>query len=557
VRLRHWTYTVPLRLRSIFRRDAVERELDEELQFHLDQLIAQQMAEGKSKTQARRLALLAMDGVEQQKESCRDTRRLNWLDTTFRDIRYSLRGFRRSSGLAIAAVLTLAIGIGGDTAMFSVIRGVLLQPLAYPAPNRLLHLAMVNPDDPTEEQRFTLQRIEEVRTQADSVVDIAAYAASVEDFSFSGDGEPEVLKGARVSASFLDVLGTRPLFGRGFLPEEGVDGGSAVAMVSSAFWHRHFGRDDALPAEPVRMNAVPYTIVGVLPDGFAFPDESVDVWVTRPWQSAFLQPRFQRCCAPLLGIARLKDGMSLDQAQSELDVLNARHAGANSARAAAGPLRVKLLQEHLTGDVETILWLLWAAVGFVLLIACANVASLLMSRARARTHELATRAALGASRRRLVRQLMTESVMLATAGGSAGVLVAWLVVQALSDGSLVEIPLAAEVRLDAVVLGCTAALSVLAGVMFGLLSAVQVVRPSLVGFLRQGGAASSEYHGGRGFLGVGSRGLLVVGQVALSVVLLVGATLMLRSLSRIGECRSGVSAGRCPHDADSIARSAL
>ncbi|MPZ21177.1 MAG: FtsX-like permease family protein [Luteitalea sp.] len=492
-----------------------------------------------TQAEARAAARRQFGNATQIKEQSHDLFAFTFFEDLFRDVRFAARSLRKSPAFTAAAVLTLAIGIGGNTAMFSVIHGVLLRPLDYPDPDRLVYIARDNPDEGTD-SRFSLERLEVVRGMAQSYAGLGAFLAHPEDVTLSGKGGPEALKGARVSANFLDVLGVRPALGRSFLAEEDTVGGAPVAMISAELWRRRFGGDASLAGKTANLNSTAYTIVGVLPAAFQFPFPAVDVWMTQPAEWSNLEPSFRRCCSPLLGFARLKPGVTLEQARSELNVLNERYATAYpNKNVYTGPLRLAQLKDQLTKNVSTMLWMLLGAVGFVLLIACANVASLLMARATSRSREFAIRTALGAARGQLIRQLLTESLLLATAGGVLGVLLAWFSSSVITTMTVFDLPRANEIHIDGIVLGFTAVLSIATGASFGIAPALQIIRPRVVDMLRQAGAASTGTPGKRRIVGISTWGMLIIGQVALSMVLLVGAGLMIKTLARLASVDTG------------------
>jgi predicted permease len=428
-------------------------------------------------------------------------------------------------------VLTLALGIGGNTAMFTVIRAVLLKPLAYPDPDRLVLVKVASP-----------VRYEMVKSAARSLTELGAFGIMPENMSLSGADPPEALKGARVSANFLGILGVAPLLGRRFLTEEDTPGGPPVAMISAALWRRRFGGEPSLAGKTATINSTPYTIIGVLPDGFQFPFEGLDVWVTRPSELSVIPPKSRRISSILTGFARLKPGVSLEQASAELKVLNEQYARAHPEMLDSKPraaMKAELLKDQLVANVRALLWMLFGAVGFVLLIACANVAGLLLARATSRSREFAVRAAIGAGRGRLIRQLLAESVVLALLGGAFGVLLAKWSLSGITGMTAFNLPRIGEIRLDATVLGFAVALSIATGVLFGLVPSLGASRPNLVNVLRASGEAQGQRVARQRVLGVSARGLLVIGQVALSIVLLIGAALLMESLGRLHAVNPG------------------
>ena len=465
---------------------------------------------------------------------------IGFLHNIWQDVPYALRTMRKNPAFALTAVLTLALGIGGDTALFTVIRTVLLKPLEYRDPDRLVRVS-VNVPPREQELSLSLERFQEMRKAARSFSDLGAFGRP-ENMALSGVGDPEALKVARVSANFLNILGIEPILGRSFLPEEDKRGGRPVAILGAELWKRRFGADPQVEGKTATLDATPYTIISVLPAGFAFPF-AADVWVTRPSEWSALPSRYWSNVAILTGFGRLKSNVSLEQARSELNVLHRQYIAAHPGGDAANPsssMRVVWVRDQLVANVRPMLWMLFGAVGFVLLIACANVASLLLARAASRSREFAVRAALGAARGRLIRQLLAESLVLATLGGALGVLLAQWGLRAVTRVAALPLPRAGEIRLDGMVLGFTVALSIATGVLFGLFPSLAMSRPDLADVLRESGAAAGRgFSAHRSLFGVSARGLLVVVQVALSIVLLIGAALLMQSFARLHSVNLG------------------
>src|SRR5216684_77743 len=398
------------------------------------------------------------------------------------DLRYALRQLRKNPGFTAVALLTLTLGIGANTAIFSIVHAVLLKPLGYHDPDRVVLVT----------EGATPARFAELMAGSRSYTELGDFAVGFEDMALSGVSEPEMLKGARVSANFLHILGVSPLLGRGFFPEEDKAGAPAVAMISTELWRRRFGGDRSIVGKAVTLAGMPYEIIGVLPAGFQFPLAGSEVWVTRPSEWSAVPPQ-GRPLSPILSVfGRLKPGLHFQQATAELAVLNRQYAAAHPGMLDAkpdSPETVRPFKDQLVSDVRSELWMLFGAVGFVLLIVCANIASLLLARATSRSREFAVRAAIGAGRARIVRQLLAESMLLATLGGALGIgLAAWSL-NAIRRMIFVDLPRAGEIHMDATVLGFAVVLSVGTGLLFGLIPSMAASRQDLASVLRGSGEA--------------------------------------------------------------------
>ena len=523
--------TLLARARSFWRnltgRAHVERALDDELESYVGLLAAEKERAGMSPSEARRAAVLELGGVDQVKEQVRDARAGALLESTLRDVRYAMRSLGRTPAFTGAAVAALALGIGATSAIYSVVDAVLLKPLPYAQPDRLvtlLHGAERIPVSPAN--YLTWKR--ELRS-FDGMGAAQYWSANV-----IGGDQPERVQALRVSAGLLDIVGVPPILGRLFVPEEGEPGRSRSVILSYGFWQSHLGGARDVVGRELRLDGEPYTVVGVMPRDFDFPmfwARGVQLWAPLAFGPAAATNRGDQTDRIL---ARLAPGTTLEQARAEVAALTARldreFPGSNR------DVRVTPLAEIVTGDVRTPLLVLLVAVGFLLLIACANVAHMLLARGAARQRELSVRAALGASRGRIVRQLLAESVVLALAGGTVGLLLAWRGVGALLALAGRTFPRAAEVGLDARVLAATVLISLVTGIAFGLLPALRASSGgpsrgsggSIADNLRDGGRGASD--GGRRSR---LRSTLVASEVALALVLLVGAGLSIRSFQAL------------------------
>jgi len=451
--------------------------------------------------------------------------RVGVLETIRQDARHAMRTLRKNPVFAATAVLTLALAIGGNTAMFTMIRAVLLKPLAYRDPDRLVSIS----------GGATPSRFAEMKSAAHSFTDLGAYTFQ-ENVTLASGGEPEVLKGIHVSASFLRILGVDPVLGRGFLPEEDAAGAAPVGMISTELWQRRFAGDPQIIGKAATLAATPYTVIGVLPPRFQFPYPDLDVWMTAPTEWP-LMARASRALSPFLTVfGRLKPGVNLQQANAEMKVIQHQYAMAHPTMLDAklkSPEQVTPMKDELVADVRSMLWMLFGAVGFVLLIACANVAGLLLARSTSRAREFAVRAALGAPRTRLVGLLLAESILLSICGGAFGVLLAAFSLRAIPSMTAFDLPRATEIHLDWIVLGFAAVLSAATGILFGFAPSLSASRPDLIRVLRASGEAGHRAARRKVLPGLNARSVLSVGQIALSMVLLIGVALLMESVARL------------------------
>jgi predicted permease len=464
------------------------------------------------------------------------------METFLQDIRYGIRMVAKSPSFAAIAILTLALGIGANTALFSVVNGVLLNPLPYEQPDRLVAIY-------SKTQQFSHSSIsypnflDWVREQR-SFSALAAFRP--DDYNLTGMGEPERVKAEMTSANFFSLLGLKPIVGRLFRPEEDQVGAQPVALISGGLWKRKFGSSPSAIGKTLTLNGVDYTVVGVIPADFRYQSgnfRNSDLYTPiGQWNDSTFRDR--RAGMGMDAVGRLKPGVTLDQAHADMDAL-AQHLAEAYPNANKGTgITLLPLKEDVVGDIRPFLLVLLAAVGFVLLIACVNVANLLLARSTGRTREFAIRSTLGASQGRVIRQLLTESLVLSCVGGTLGLLLAWWGTRAGIQVLPEALPRAQSVHIDLRVLLFTLVASVLAGVFFGLAPALKTSRADVHETLKEGGRGSS---GARHRL----QGLFVVVEMAMAVVLLIGAGLMIRSLAKLW----GVNPGFDPHDAATFALS--
>jgi predicted permease len=516
------------RLRALFRKEELDRELSEEMAFHLEKQIEQNVAAGMSAEEARFAALRKFGGVEQTKEDCRDAWGLRFIDTLIQDIRFGLRQLRRNPGFTAVAVLTLALGIGANTAIFSVVNAVLLRPLAYQDAERLVVILHYG-TSPVAPANF-------VDWRHQNHVFERMGAAEYWTPNLAGIEKPEQISGLHVTSDILPLLGVQPLMGRMFLPEEDQRGREHEIVLSFRLWQQRFGGDPHILGQTMTLDGEKYTVIGVMPRDFRF----APFWATKAvlWAPLPLADRIaDRNGNSLRVFARLKPDVTLEQARAEMATITARldqqYPGTNREYV------VLPLKEKVVGDIRPALLVLLGAVGFVLLIACANVAHMMLARAAARQKEVAVRTALGAGRSRVIRQFLTESLLLTSMGAGVGLLLAVLAIRALIALSPEGIPRVESISLDGHVLLFMLAVSVLTGLAFGLTPAWQATAFNLSGSLKDGGRGSTE-----GIRRNRLRSLLIASEFALALILLVGAGLMIRSFAAL----EAVDPGFDPHN---------
>ncbi|HKP13125.1 MAG TPA: ABC transporter permease, partial [Blastocatellia bacterium] len=450
------------------------------------------------------------------------------MEILLQDIRYAIRAFLKNPGFAIVAVLTVALAIGANSTIFSFVNGILLRPLPYEEPGRLVLLDETAPAHGMPSMGVSFPNFLDWREQNTVFEDIAAY--DTDRFTLVGWGEPEQFPGSEVSSGLFEILGVAPVQGRTFTAEEDRPDHDTVVILSHGLWQRRFGSDPAIIGQTITLNNRPRTVIGIMPPGFKFP-EIADLWLPL----ALDTKRYTRNDHGLSAIARLKPGVTLERAQAEMKAIAVRIEEQNPVTNEGLGVNVLSLRDGLTSDYRLALLILLGVVGFVLLIACANVANLLLARASVRQKEVALRSALGASRWRLFRQLLTESLLLGVMGGALGLVLTLWGLDLLLTAIPIKFPFWMKFNLDIRVIGFTIGISLLTGLVFGVVPALGTSKPNLNEILKEGGRSAASA-GRRGL-----RNLLVITEVALSLVLLAGAGLMMRSFLHLQQVNPGLN----------------
>ncbi|HMD43452.1 MAG TPA: ABC transporter permease [Candidatus Acidoferrum sp.] len=529
-----WLRQTVLRCASLFRGAKLDQDLDGEMSLHLDLAIKENLESGMTPDEARRQALIQFGGTQQAKENHRDARGLPGLETLLQDSRFAFRMLRKNPGFTAIAVLTLALGIGANSALFSVVNGVLLNPLPYHDPDKLIAVYTKT----TEFSTSTISYPNFLDWQRDNRSFSSLAAFRPEDFNLTGMSDAERLTGNMVSATFFPLLGIRPIAGRVFTEQDDQVGAEPVVLISQKLWKSKFASSRETIGKSITLNGTLYTVVGVIPATFHYQHDNFqmnsDLYVPiGQWNDPTFRDRSTRMGTDAVG--RLKPGVTLEQAKLDMDRVASHLADIYPEVDKDSGINLLPLKENLVGDVRPILLILLAAVGFVLLIACANVANLLLARSTGRKREFAIRSALGAGTNRVLRQLLTESMLLALAGGALGMLVAAWGTQAAIKLLPEALPRADEIHLDAQVLLFTLAASVFAGILFGVVPAFKSSRTEIRETLKEAGRGGSaaRHH---------THSIFVAVQMALALVLLVGAGLMLRTLTKLWSVDPGINA---------------
>lgn len=540
--MKSWLHEAFNRVGSFFRNHQLDQELSDEMSAHLEMAIEENMRRGMSAEEARREALVRFGGVQQAIERHREARGLPWLEVLLQDLRFTFRTLRRERGFTFVAVLILALGIGANIAVFSVVNTILLRPLPFPDPQQLVRIVEKNPQAGESSRTYSADATEDFQQQNRSFQSVSGYFAFTppDNFKLVGIGQPVPVTGILVAEGFFHTLGVQPMLGRLFASEAFVKHAQPTVLLSFPFWKRRLGGDPNIVGKTINLSNTAATVVGVLPETFDFgsvfsPGAKVDLF------APYIMDDFRDDGNDLALVGRLKPGVTLAQAQSEADQLFPQlyfsHKHPEYGKNYTGQLTG--LKEYVSGKLRRSLIVLWCAVGLILLIVCVNLSNLLLGRAAARSKEFAVRRALGAGRARLVRQLLTESLVLASLGAVLGLGIASAILTYLAHQGSIALPLLTMVRIDTAALAWTVSIAVGAAVLFAMVPGLSMSSGNLQEALKEGGHGASE---GKSHDRV--RSTLVITEVALACVLLVGAGLFLRSFLRVLDVDLGFEPSR-------------
>ena len=511
--------------------------MDAELRFHIEAYADDLVRGGVAREEAMHRARLAFGGLDRAKEECREARGVSFIETLLQDLRYALRTLGKSPGFTAIAIITLALGIGANTAIFSVVYAVLLRPLPFANPDQLVIVFEAKPEEGIFKNGCSYPNFTHWREQDHVFSEIAADQRH--QLTLTGRGEPSVVDTAVVTPELFSLLDAKPLAGRTFFSEDGKQGAVPVVILSENLWRSRFGADSRIVGSSINLDKRPFTVIGIMPADFRSPllPRNQDIWIPLVHDPLFSSWMTRRGGHWLRVLGRLKPGVSVAQAQAEMDAISARLAQEFPADNDGWTVRIVPLQQEIVGDVKSALLVLLGAVGLVLFIACANIANLLLTRATSRAKEMAIRIMLGAGRTRILRQLLTESAVLGLLGGVTGILLAYWGVRGLSSLLPPDLPQVHAIRVDGWVLGFALLLSATASFIFGLAPALFAADANLQASLKEGAGRSSEGGGRRR-----ARSLFVVAEIALAMVLLVAAGLLIRSFVTLTSVRPGFDA---------------
>ena len=544
------------RVLSFFYKKPLDRDLDDELASHIDFAIEENIRHGLSAAEARRQAMIRFGGVMQAKELQRESRGLPSLDILMQDLGYAFRTLFRDKTFTVISVLILALGIGANIAVFSVVNTILIRPLPFRDSQQVLWMAPAASKCGFSCETYTADAYDEFREQNHTFQDVAGYFAfsSTDNLKLTGAGQPRLATGIMVTGNFFQTLGVDPALGRLFAAEETRQGARGVALLANAFWKSQYAADPAIVGRPIDIDGKPVTVVGVLPASFDFgsvfsPGAKVDLFMPavlddmREWGNI------------LALVGRLKPGVTVAQAQADVNIVtprlyfNPKYADSLGAYAKR-PMALMTVKEYISGKLRPPLIVLWCAVGMTLLIVCVNLANLMLARSATRTKEFALRLALGASRMRLMRQLLTESMVLSCAGAALGLAMAYAITSILAHQGSIALPMLSSIRVDGEALAWSVVIAFLTALLFGIVPGLRASRNNVQEALKDSGQGMSE-----GRKHERMRSLLVISEVALACVLLVGAGLLLRSFLHVldvdlGFQPSNVAAVKVDYDAD-------